>query len=100
MLSAFIISQYVSSSTSLKPGGKKSISALAEFKRAHGHCNVAADWPENPKLAKWVNSKRNEMKKDKLDKERLEQLQKLRFVWRRREDAREEMYTELLQVYR
>ena len=29
-------------------------SAMVEFKKNHGHCNVPIDWPENPELGTWV----------------------------------------------
>jgi len=43
---------------------------LASFKERFGHCNVPKDWPENPKLGRWVRSQRRQKKSGNLTPER------------------------------
>ncbi|MFQ5714547.1 MAG: Helicase associated domain protein [Candidatus Scalinduaceae bacterium] len=55
--------------------------ALKEYKRNHGHCNVPARWPEDKKLATWVNRQRNNHRDNKLSKDRIKRLEDIGFVW-------------------
>jgi hypothetical protein len=58
--------------------------SLAEFKQAHGHCNVPQKGSENQKLGKWVNTMRWHFKQGKLSADRVRQLEELGFVWNTR----------------
>ena len=52
---------------------------LASFKDRFGHCEVARDWGENPRLAIWVGLQRQ--LEDILSAERKARLNELGFVW-------------------
>ena len=58
-------------------------SALSEFKKKHGHCNVPRSYPENPSLAVWVGTRRVLMKNSRLDAEQIRRLDELGFEWDR-----------------
>ncbi|MBF0626089.1 MAG: helicase associated domain-containing protein [Magnetococcales bacterium] len=55
--------------------------ALAAFRQRHGHCNVPLEWPENPPLALWVLSQRQQRRQGRLDEERVRRLETLGFAW-------------------
>jgi len=57
------------------------LDSLAEFKQAHGHCNVPQKEGESKKLGKWVNTMRWHFKQGKLSDDRIRQLEMLGFVW-------------------
>ena len=44
----------------------KMYSTLVDFKNMNGHCNVTADWDQNPKLANWVGTQRYRHKQGSL----------------------------------
>jgi hypothetical protein len=72
---------------------KKMLTALAEYRRRHGDCNVPYGWPENPRLAKWVKGIRSAQKRGDLDDKRIGRLEKIGFTWERTGDSHwEEMY--------
>jgi len=52
---------------------------LAKFKQQHGHCNVPAQFTENPQLGRWVVSQRS--RRDKLSTDQIERLEALGFQW-------------------
>eukprot|EP00980_Cylindrotheca_fusiformis_P022790 scaffold9762_cov83-Cylindrotheca_fusiformis.AAC.1 len=60
---------------------------LAAYRRAHGHCNVPSQYPENPQLATWVKCQRRQCKifrqgkKSNMTMERFTALDKLGFIW-------------------
>jgi hypothetical protein len=54
---------------------------LKEYQKKHDHCYVPQSYTENPQLGKWVNRQRTLKKKNKLSKERIQQLDELIFVW-------------------
>jgi hypothetical protein len=37
---------------------KRMLAALVKYKKVHGNCEVPGGWPQNPKLAAWVNRQR------------------------------------------
>jgi len=43
---------------------------LARYKEKHGHCDVPADWPEDPELARWVANQRRSWAEGTLGGER------------------------------
>ena len=75
-------------------------SALVEYKRKHGNCNVPHSCPENPQLGRWVFGQRNRRKRGRLEADRIEQLDALGFVWGDRAARWEAMYTALAQYQR
>ena len=54
---------------------------LAAFKKEHGHTNVPEQWPENRKLANWVQSQRHRKRKGKLPTDRVHALDGIGFSW-------------------
>ena len=72
-----------------------SFSALTEFKRVHGHCNVPKRWSKNPKLGYWVVAQRQEMKKGLLSEERIQLLNEIGFEWDLQDPIWEEMFLAL-----
>jgi hypothetical protein len=61
---------------------EKMFAELEAFNRVHGDCNVPIGWPENPKLASWVQAQRSRKTKGKLAAERLQRLNEIGFNWR------------------
>jgi len=72
---------------------------LTQYKERFGDCNVPGQWSENPRLATWVGTQRNLMKKSELDPERVRRLQDLGFEWDLLTAGWERMFAELL-LYR
>jgi hypothetical protein len=68
---------------------------LAAFKVVHGHCNVPADYPENPSLGSWLDKQRQERKHGTLAQERAAQLDALGVVWERLDDFWEHRFRDL-----
>ena len=66
---------------------------LIAFKRKHGHCKVPQRSREYSKLATWVSAQRS--RRDRLDKARLQRLNRVGFVWDPFALAWEEMFVEL-----
>jgi hypothetical protein len=62
-------------------GWEKMFATLVEHKKIHGNCNVPQRWPENKRLAKWVNTQRTDYKRGKLRPDRQRQLESIGFVW-------------------
>jgi hypothetical protein len=58
---------------------EKTFTELEAFNRVHGDCNVPIGWPENPKLASWVQAQRSRKTKGKLAAERVKRLDALEF---------------------
>jgi superfamily II DNA or RNA helicase len=59
----------------------KMFSALSEYKRKTGHCDVPFPWLENQKLSSWVVTQRQFKRKRKLNEDRAARLEELGFVW-------------------
>jgi Helicase associated domain len=74
---------------------KQRLEQLAEFKSACGHCNVPADYPENPSLGNWLDSQRQLKKRGRLSRERFAQLEAVGVVWDRLDDFWEQRFQEL-----
>lgn len=55
--------------------------ALVEFKAKHGHTDVPEQWPENTRLANWVQSQRHRHRKGKLAADRIHRLESIQFTW-------------------
>jgi hypothetical protein len=69
--------------------------ALSRFTHSRNHCIVPKKWPENPRLAKWVEDLRRDHKKDKIPQEQYERLSKLGFLWDAKAVFWEEMFVAL-----
>lgn len=63
------------------PRWDSQLAALAEFKAAHGHCNVPKTWPANPALGSFVNWTRHLRAKRTLSDDCIRQLDAMGFVW-------------------
>ena len=62
--------------------------ALAKYKKKHGHCLVSTLDKKYGGLGCWVRTQRCKRRKGELDEEKIQQLDKLSFVW----DASEEVH--------
>jgi hypothetical protein len=71
-------------------------SALVEYKKIYGDCNVPNKWAKNPTLGIWVQHQRQNKKKGKISKEYIERLNKLGFVWELLDTSWEEMFIALI----
>lgn len=74
-------------------------SALVEYKKAHGDCNVPYDWQDNPRLGTWVVMQRQAKKgkkRNSLNGERIRRLDGLGFIWDPRDICWEEMFAALI----
>jgi hypothetical protein len=74
--------------------------ALEAFKKAHGDCQVPAEWPENRRLGMWVGTQRRRRKKGKLSKERISNLNRIGFVWDKLDAAWEQRFREIVEYKR
>jgi hypothetical protein len=54
---------------------------LSAFKAVHGHCNVPANYSEDPSLAVWVFNCRRQRKQGTLDAQRIKRLDAISFAW-------------------
>jgi hypothetical protein len=69
--------------TSRETAWNLSFKQLVEYKRAHGHCNVARQSGPSGELGAWVGKQRVGKKKNKLSAQREEKLKSIGFVWKR-----------------
>jgi hypothetical protein len=69
--------------------------ALKEYKGNHGHCNIPQQWAENKRLAGWVGKQRQDYRKEKLNKDQINLLKEIGFVWEPRDINWEEMFDAL-----
>ena len=58
---------------------KKRLAELTEYQQENGHCNVPANYPDNPKLVNWVHKQRRNQKIGKLSEERRKRLDRIKF---------------------
>ena len=72
----------------------KRFNELEKFKLSYGHCNVPYAF-SNKHLAYWVGVQRGNYKKNTLNQERANKLERLGFKWNRREDLWANMLEEL-----
>jgi hypothetical protein len=59
----------------------QSLAALAEYKKAHGHCRLPIGNKEHAGLGNWVMTQRAHFRKGKLSQEQIRRLDDLGFVW-------------------
>ncbi len=87
-----------------EPARKRSWSekyaALVEYKRVHGDCNVPCDWSGNPRLGTWISIQRLARKENRLEQGRIEQLDRLGFVWNCHECQWESNYSALVKFWK
>ena len=55
--------------------------ALVAFKARHGNCYVPQNYPDSPRLLKWMNIQRAREKRGKIFQERFDRLTKIGFPW-------------------
>jgi len=73
-------------------------SALVEYKKEHGDCEVFSDRPEDQELAKWVRKQWPLRLKNALSEDRIKQLDKIGFIWESVRKRRwERMYSALVE---
>ena len=68
---------------------------LNRFKDKHGHCNVPAQWAQDPQLGRWVRRQRVSKRTAQLSAERKKRLDALGFDWEPYDFAWEAMFAEL-----
>ena len=66
----------------LEANWEEMFSILAEFVKLRGHCYVPRNWPENPRLGRWVSKQRDNRKKGLLSEERFKRLDEVGFIWK------------------
>ncbi|WP_257616748.1 DEAD/DEAH box helicase [Chlamydia suis] len=74
---------------------EKNFLELQRFREEHGHCKVPEGYPQNPQLAVWVKTQRNDFKDGKLSENKIARLEELGFVWNVFEEAWEKNFLEL-----
>jgi hypothetical protein len=55
---------------------------LVDFKRKNGHCNVPASYEQDESLGRWVKRQRKCHTNNKMRQDRMDFLDKLKFVWK------------------
>lgn len=60
---------------------QKRYGELQAFKERYGHCNAPDEWPENPSLAGWVNSRRLFFRHGWLAAKQVKLLEQMGFQW-------------------
>lgn len=60
---------------------ERMLAALTKFKEQHGHCDVPANYPEDPVLGRWVTVQRYRRKTNRLAEDQMATLDALGFVW-------------------
>jgi len=66
---------------------------LVAYNDEHGDTLVPQNYPDNRQLGIWVNNRRNDRKNNKLNKERIDKLNEIGFVW----DVLEAVWEDMLQ---
>ncbi len=57
---------------------------MRAFRERFGHCSVPKKWPENPRLANWLQQVRFGKVKGRLSAERIRRLEAIGFAWHRK----------------
>ena len=70
---------------------------LCKFKVQAEHCMVPKEYPENPKLGSWVAKQRTLFNNKKLPRDRIEQLEKIGFIWHSKNDRWQKNFNRLAQ---
>ena len=69
---------------------------LIAYQKEHNDCMVPQSWEKNKLLGTWVSEQRSLRKEDKLDAEKIKQLDELGFVWDTLDQAWETQFQELV----
>lgn len=75
---------------------EKMFQELVRFKEKHGHCNVPLGSPNKTLFGSWISNQRSDYKKGNLNRNKVQKLSKLGFVWNTSEAQWEEKYQELV----
>lgn len=78
----------------------ETLKKLAAFKRAHGHCDVPAQWAPDSWLGRWVQIQRQRAAEGQLPDAQRQALDALGFTWRVLEDRWEKRYEALTRFVR
>ncbi|EDN70824.1 helicase domain protein [Beggiatoa sp. PS] len=81
----------------LETSWEQMFKSLVQYKNKHRHCNVPNPNSENLQLGVWVNTQRLTKRKGELSEERVEQLNKIEFVWEPSQAYWEKMFEALLE---
>ena len=73
--------------------------ALEEYKKTYGNCNVPYPYTENKQLSSWVQGQRKNYKDGRLSEEQIKRLEDIGFVWDIYDFAWQEMF-EALKKYK
>jgi hypothetical protein len=76
---------------------EKMYQSLADYRKEHGHCDVPSRNNSNPKLARWCNTQRMDMKNRKLRNEKIERLEAIGFDFDQKETRWQKMYQSLVE---
>ncbi len=75
---------------------EKNFSDLIAYRQTHGSLSVPRGWKDNPMLASWCQTQRNEYKNSELSLDRVTRLEKIGFVWAPHASTWEERFAELV----
>lgn len=70
--------------------------SLSQYQKEHKDCMVPKKYPNNPKLASWVDYQRQEYKQGTLSKERIDRLEEIGFIWDPFDSFWQEMFNTLV----
>ncbi|WP_080126619.1 DEAD/DEAH box helicase [Chlamydia suis] len=68
---------------------------LQRFREEYGHCKVPTRYPQNPQLAVWVKTQRNDFKDGKISEDKIARLEEIGFVWNVLKEEWEKNFLEL-----
>ena len=75
--------------------------ALVEYKRTYGDCNVPKTWRDNPQLAIWVTNQREKFEEQTIKPDFRQRLESVGFEWQpEKTDPWEEMFAALVEFKR
>ena len=72
-------------------------SALVEYKKVHGHCNVSTLSKEYLRLGNWVRTQRGRRRKGTLGNEQIQRLEQIGFAWEILAERWDEMFATLVE---
>jgi len=73
---------------------ERSVQSLRDYKSVHGDCAVPARWSGDRRLAQWVSHQRSLRKQGRLARERIEELDRLGFLWSAESTSRDRRWDE------
>lgn len=75
-------------------------SALVDYYKLHGHCNVPDDWTAQPELAGWVAQQRRAKKQNRLTPEQVSRMEEIGFAWSTHDGDWAAMFAKLVEHMR